>query len=163
MVFNSMEFLIFLPIVFFIYWGTAPRYRWIILMASGYYFYMSWNAKYVFLILATTAVSYAAVLMIEKSGSKKQKKKWLHSRIPAKLCILISSNDLISCCRTGEAMKRKFREDDETCKLILEIILGLEIPHVKCMQSTVLRRDKYLTNLIQAVHSGIARQASDHI
>lgn len=74
MLFNSFAFAIFLPIVFILYWCLPHKYRWILLLAASYYFYMSWNAKYVVLILFTTCISYVAVRLLEKQDSKKKKK-----------------------------------------------------------------------------------------
>ncbi len=76
MLFNSFSFAIFLPIVFILYWVLPHKCRWILMLLASYYFYMSWNIKYVFLILFTTAVSYYAALLLEKQESKK-KKKWI--------------------------------------------------------------------------------------
>lgn len=47
MLFNSFEFAIFLPIVFVIYWMILHKFKWVFLLASSYYFYMSWNVKYI--------------------------------------------------------------------------------------------------------------------
>lgn len=77
MLFNSLSFAIFLPIVFTLFWIVPNKFRWIILLVSSYYFYMSWNAKYVFLILITTVISYVAGLILEKSQSIKIKKATL--------------------------------------------------------------------------------------
>ncbi len=74
MLFNSFSFAIFLPIVFAIYWLLPHKFRWILLLIASYYFYMSWNVKYVILILFTTAVSYFAAIYIEKAKDKKRKK-----------------------------------------------------------------------------------------
>ena len=76
MLFNSMAFAIFLPIVFIMYWALPHKYRWILLLAASYYFYMSWNAKYVFLILFTMIISYAAALLMERTEHRRQK-KWI--------------------------------------------------------------------------------------
>ncbi|MBR0315952.1 MAG: MBOAT family protein [Synergistaceae bacterium] len=65
MLFNSWQYGIFLPVVFGIYWLLPHRLRWILLFVASYYFYMSWNAKYVVLILFTTIVSYLAAILIE--------------------------------------------------------------------------------------------------
>lgn len=73
MLFNSLHFAIFLPIVFGIYWLIPNKYRWFILLLSSYYFYMSWNAKYVVLILGTTLISFFAGLIIEDNSNKKIK------------------------------------------------------------------------------------------
>lgn len=74
MLFNSMAFAIFLPIVFVMYWCIPFKYRWVLLLISSYYFYMSWDPKYVFLILFTTVVSYTAALLLEKQKEEKSKK-----------------------------------------------------------------------------------------
>lgn len=74
MLFNSFEFALFLPIVFIIYWTVSARFRWVLLLLSSYYFYMSWNPKYVVLIAGTTLVSYFAAILIEKCSTKRQKR-----------------------------------------------------------------------------------------
>lgn len=66
MLFNSLAFATFLPIVFILYWQLPHKYRWILLLAASYYFYMSWNVKYVVLILFTTLVSYLSGILLEK-------------------------------------------------------------------------------------------------
>ncbi len=66
MVFNSLEFLIFLPIVLLLYFVLPHKTRWVMLLIASYYFYMSWNANLIFLILFTTLVSYVSGLLIEK-------------------------------------------------------------------------------------------------
>lgn len=73
MLFNSFSFAVFLPVVFAVYWIIPNKYRWILLLISSYYFYMSWNVKYVLLILFTTGVSYFAAILLEKHNSKKEK------------------------------------------------------------------------------------------
>lgn len=72
MLFNSVSFVIFLPIVFCVYWLLPDKFRWFLLLAASYYFYMSWNPKYVVLILSTTLVSYgAAILLKNPAGGRK--------------------------------------------------------------------------------------------
>ena len=74
MLFNSLAFAIFLPVVFAVYWLLPHRFRWIALLAASYYFYMSWNVKYVVLILATTIISYLAAIGMERARTAAQKK-----------------------------------------------------------------------------------------
>lgn len=76
MLFNSFAFAIFLPVVFIFYWALPHRFRWVLMLVASYYFYMSWNIKYIFLILFTTFISYEAARMLEHAGSKKTK-KWI--------------------------------------------------------------------------------------
>ncbi len=66
MLFNSGEFLIFFPIVVFIYYVIPMKLRNIWLLVASYYFYMSWNAKYALLLFASTIVTYIGALVLEK-------------------------------------------------------------------------------------------------
>jgi len=76
MLFNSLSFAVFLPVVFLLYWAVPHRFRVPILLAASYWFYMSWNVKYVVLILFTTAVSYGTALALERT-ERKRTRKWL--------------------------------------------------------------------------------------
>jgi len=77
MLFNSIHFAVFLPIVFGIYWIIPNKYRWILLLIASYYFYMSWNVKYVVLILMTTLISYFAAIGVERTTCRAKKKMLL--------------------------------------------------------------------------------------
>ena len=75
--FNSLEFLIFLVVVLLLYWIIPHKFRWVLLLVTSYYFYMSWNPWLVFLMLGTTLVSYGTALAIQKTEKKAWKKLWL--------------------------------------------------------------------------------------
>lgn len=77
MLFNSFSFAIFLPIVFIVYWLIPQRLRWGLLLIASYYFYMSWNPKYIVLILGTTFVSYITGILIEREKMIYKKKLYL--------------------------------------------------------------------------------------
>ncbi len=87
MLFNSLSYVVFLPIVFAIYWIIPNKFRWFFLLVASYYFYMSWNVKYVVLILFTTVVSYSSARIIEKC--KKEKHRKIIVAIAAILCLLV--------------------------------------------------------------------------
>ena len=57
MLFNSIDFLLFFPVVTIAYFLLPHRVRWIWLLVASYYFYMSWNAKYALLIAASTVLT----------------------------------------------------------------------------------------------------------
>ena len=88
MLFNSLAFAVFLPIVFFLYWALPQKYRWIVLLISSYYFYMSWNVKYVVLILFTTAISYTGAVLMEKYEQKYVKRMLMVVAVAASLLVL---------------------------------------------------------------------------
>ncbi len=68
--FNSLEFLIFLPIIVLLTRILPHKFRWMLLLAASYYFYMRWNAKLVVLILSVTVLTFLAGRIIEKSRNK---------------------------------------------------------------------------------------------
>lgn len=74
MLFNSFAFAVFLPIVFGLYWIFPHKQRWVVLLLSSCYFYMSWNTKYIVLILFTTIVSYFSAIVLERFP---RYKKWI--------------------------------------------------------------------------------------
>ena len=65
MLFNSSDFLIFFPIVLFVYFILPDKVKYLWLLVSSYYFYMCWNAKYAVLILTSTIITYISGLLIE--------------------------------------------------------------------------------------------------
>ncbi|MBP5242876.1 MAG: MBOAT family protein, partial [Clostridia bacterium] len=74
MSFNSLQFLIFLPVVLLLYWLLPHKVRWVLLLLASYYFYMSWNPQLIFLILGTTLVSYLGGLFLEKTTNPTARK-----------------------------------------------------------------------------------------
>ncbi|MCR5251392.1 MAG: MBOAT family protein [Lachnospiraceae bacterium] len=74
MLFHSLEFAIFLIIVFFVYWAVPQRLRSFVLLVSSLYFYMQWNVKYVTLILLAIGISYLSALGIGRAREKGQGK-----------------------------------------------------------------------------------------
>lgn len=69
MLFNSLAFLLFFPIVVVIYFIISDKIKHLWLLIASYYFYMCWNAKYALLILASTIITYLSGLLIEKVKS----------------------------------------------------------------------------------------------
>ncbi len=58
MLFNSVQFLVFLPIVALLYYLMPRKARSTWLLVVSYYFYMCWNPKYAVLIAISTVVTY---------------------------------------------------------------------------------------------------------
>jgi len=88
MLFNSLEFLIFFPIVVFIYFIIKKKHRWIFLLFASYYFYMCWKPEYVFLIIISTVIDYFAGLQMGKTNCSKKRKLFLLLSLVSNLGIL---------------------------------------------------------------------------
>lgn len=87
MLFTSIEFLIFLPAVFLIYWLLRRQVRWqnLLVVAASYLFYGWWDWRFLLLIAFTSACSYASGLLI---GSNRWHKTALWGNIILNLAIL---------------------------------------------------------------------------
>jgi len=90
MMFNSLHFLVFFPIVIIIYFSLPHRFRWFLLLISSYYFYMSWKAEYAILILISTVIDYFAAIAMSKHKEKKKRIKYLLLSIFANLGMLFA-------------------------------------------------------------------------
>ena len=67
MLFNSIDFLIFFPIVTLLYFLIPHRFRYIWLLIASYYFYMAWNPVYALLMLTSTFITYLSGILIDRS------------------------------------------------------------------------------------------------
>lgn len=88
MLFNTIEYLLFLPIVVIFYFLLPHKLRWILLLAASYFFYMSWKVEYVFLIAISTLIAYSSGVLMEKYPGKKSKLLLLILNLSANLGIL---------------------------------------------------------------------------
>jgi len=87
MLFNSLEFLLFFPIVVIIYFLIPTlKYRNLFLLVASYYFYMNWEPVYALLLLTSTVVTFLAGLGIERYW--KYRKAFLISSLIINLAIL---------------------------------------------------------------------------
>lgn len=67
--FNSLDFLIFFPVVVMIYFIIGRKYRYIYLLAASYYFYMCWNPKYALLMVFSTLITWLSGVLINRWDS----------------------------------------------------------------------------------------------
>jgi alginate O-acetyltransferase complex protein AlgI len=89
MLFNSLEFLIFFPIVIMLYYALPFRFRWAMLLVASYVFYMWWKVEYAVLILVSTLIDYFAALALEKTSDETKRKLLLALSLTSNLGILL--------------------------------------------------------------------------
>jgi D-alanyl-lipoteichoic acid acyltransferase DltB (MBOAT superfamily) len=90
MLFNSIEFLFFFPIVVTLYFALPHRYRWPLLLIASYYFYMCWKAEYIILLIVSTLIDYYAGLQMGRTTNQSKRKKFLILSLFSNLAILFS-------------------------------------------------------------------------
>ncbi len=87
MLFNSIDFLIFFPVVTILYFLLPHRFRWIWLLGASAYFYMAFIPYYILILLLTITVDYIAGIQIARSEGKRRK-RFLAASIVANVGIL---------------------------------------------------------------------------
>lgn len=73
MLFNSLDFLIFLPLVFLLFFGFPQKYRWLLLLTASCYFYMYFIPIYILILAGTIVIDYFAGILIENNQGRKRK------------------------------------------------------------------------------------------
>lgn len=79
MLFNSVEFLLFLPVVFLLYWYVFRPLRWqnLFVVMASYVFYGWWDWRFLILIAFTTLCSYVSGILLERAEGKRTRQKWI--------------------------------------------------------------------------------------
>ena len=80
MLFNTLNFAIFLPIVYVLYYLARKKsvtVQNLILLLSSYFFYACWDWRFLFLLVFSTVLDYFSAIKIEDSKNIKTKKIWL--------------------------------------------------------------------------------------
>tara|TARA_R100001143_G_scaffold61852_1_gene63678 strand:- start:10191 stop:11627 length:1437 start_codon:yes stop_codon:yes gene_type:complete len=91
MLFNSIDFAIFLPVVFLLYWFVANRsLKWqnILIIAASYLFYGWWDWRFLSLILFSTVVDYLVGIGLSKTDELRKRRILLWTSISVNLGFL---------------------------------------------------------------------------
>lgn len=76
MLFNSFEFLLFLPVVFVLYWfvlNKSLKWQNVLVLGASYFFYGWWSYKFMGLLMLSTALDYAYGFWVASPNRKKAK------------------------------------------------------------------------------------------
>jgi alginate O-acetyltransferase complex protein AlgI len=91
MLFNSINFAIFLPIVFFLYWfatNKSLKLQNILLLIASYFFYACWDWRFLFLLIFSILLDYFTGIKMSESKNKTVKKFWFWLSISVNLGFL---------------------------------------------------------------------------
>ena len=91
MLFNSLAFAAFLPLVFALYWALGRAHiRWqnTLLLAASYVFYGWWDYRFLGLLFLSSSVDYALGIAMELSASKRRRRAFLIASLCVNLGVL---------------------------------------------------------------------------
>ena len=91
MLFNSIDFAIFLPIVFILYWFVTKKklkLQNLLIVVSSFTFYGWWDWRFLYLMVGSASVDYIVGILLLKQEIKKKRKLLLSFSIIVNLGIL---------------------------------------------------------------------------
>lgn len=91
MLFNSIDFAIFLPIVFLLYWFATNKnlkLQNLLLLVASYFFYACWDWRFLFLLMFSTLLDFFTGLKMQDSKNHKQKQFWFWLSVTVNLGFL---------------------------------------------------------------------------
>jgi D-alanyl-lipoteichoic acid acyltransferase DltB (MBOAT superfamily) len=126
MLFNSINFALFLPVVFVLYWFVTNRSlkaQNILLLFASYFFYACWDYRFLFLLVFSTLLDYYTGIKIAGASNNNYKKLWLWISISINLGFLafFKYYNFFSVSFAEAAAQLGFRVDPFTIKVILPI------------------------------------------
>ena len=89
MLFNSIQFAVFFPVVTLLYFLLPHRLRWGLLLAASCLFYVAFIPAYILILVVTISIDYAAAIWIENSAGARRKYFLLVSIVSTCLVLLI--------------------------------------------------------------------------
>ncbi len=91
MLFNSLGFAVFMPIVFLLYWlmvNKSLKAQNLFLLVSSLFFYSFWDWRFVFLLVFSILLDYFTGIKIADAQSRKTKQWWLFISVFVNLGLL---------------------------------------------------------------------------
>ena len=92
MLFNSINFALFLPVVFLLYWFATNKKLSLqngFLLATSYFFYACWDWRFMFLLMFSTLLDYITGLKMQDAKNQKTKTLWFWSSVIINLGFLM--------------------------------------------------------------------------
>lgn len=89
MLFNSLEFALFFPIVTILFFMLPHKFRWLLLLLASCFFYMFFKPIYILILILTIVIDYYAGIWIGRTEDKRKRKRLLLLSIIANVGVLV--------------------------------------------------------------------------
>jgi alginate O-acetyltransferase complex protein AlgI len=89
MLFNSLEFALFFPIVTLLFFMLPHKFRWLLLLLASCFFYMFFKPIYILILILTIVIDYYAGIWIGQTEDKRKRKQLLLLSIIANVGVLV--------------------------------------------------------------------------
>lgn len=151
MLFNSITYLFFLPLVFILYYEIPQRFRWILLLIASYTFYMWWKPEYIILIAFSTALDYYLAKKIHSSEEKRRRRLFLGLSLLGNLGVLIGFKYFNFITQNINLVGMKFGHELDLPVLDIILPVGISFYTFQTMSYTI---DIYNRKIKPETHFG---------
>ena len=152
MLFNSISFFVFFPIVVLLYFLLPHKYRWLHLLIASCFFYMFFKPIYILILFFTIVIDYYAGLFIEGEQDPKKKKKFLVISIIANISVLAIFKYFNFLNSNIDGLFNLFNEKNPIPYLSILLPIGLSFHTFQAMSYTI---EVYRGNQKAETHFGI--------
>ena len=137
MLFNSIHFLFFFPVVTLLYFLFPHKLRWALLLASSCYFYMVFIPSYILVLALIILIDYCSALLIEKSQLQSRRKIFLLLSLSANLGVLFIFKYYNFISINISELAGNFNADHSLPLLQLVLPIGLSFHTFQAMSYTI--------------------------
>ncbi len=142
MLFNSLIFTVFLPIVFIGYWVIPQRFRNYFLLIASYYFYFTYNPWFLLLLIGTSAFDFWCAKQIQNVPDKK--KMYLYLSVLSNIGVLLAFKYSAFLFNTGVEVANSIGGEHYSLMENLIIPAGLSFYTLQSLSYTIdVYRGKY--------------------
>lgn len=152
MLFNSLHYLLFFPLVVLVYYLVPDRFRWVLLLGASVYFYMVWRPVYIVLILFSAGVDFWASRQMEKRDTRRERRPFLWMSLISNLGLLFTFKYFNFFITEFEALVHWMGMDYTAPALKLLLPMGISFYTFQTLSYTI---DVYKGTLKAEKHFGI--------
>ena len=88
MTFNSLQYALFLPAVFLLYWSLGQRKQNVLLLGASYLFYATWDWRFLGLLVFSSVVDYTIGRLLGRTASEGHRRALLVTSLVVNLGVL---------------------------------------------------------------------------
>ena len=126
MTFNSLEYCLFLPVVYLVFLVVGDRARWMVLLAASLLFYAALQLPYLPAVLAlVTTASYLFGLLLDRAESIGAKRAWLWTGIAVNVAVLVAMKYLPFLALNLKALAAMCSLDDQLQPVRALVAIGV--------------------------------------
>lgn len=137
MLFNSLSFLVFFPVVTLLYFLLPHKMRWFLLLSASCFFYMFFKPIYILILFFTIGIDYYAGIKLEDAKDHKQKKLFLILSLIANIGVLVIFKYYNFINENITALLTNFGVDNPIPVLNILLPIGLSFHTFQAMSYTI--------------------------